>query len=73
MNMEEKKRELILKSGRRVRILGETRRYYICEGTQFSKANPDIVQITETEEPKKPRDPDKPGRKRKEEDKEAAE
>lgn len=69
----EKKRTVILKSGRRFKILGETGRYYLCEGTQFSKANPDIVQITETEEPKRPRDPDKPGRKRKEEEKEAAE
>lgn len=57
--MEEKKRVLLLRGGRRLRIVGETGRYYLCEGTQFSKTNPAIIRVIEEAEPKTPQNPDK--------------
>ena len=38
-------RILKLKSGREYEITGENGRFYICEGTAFSKSHPDIALI----------------------------
>lgn len=57
--MEGKKRVLLLRGGRRLRILRETGRYYLCEGTQFSKTNPAIIRVIDEDEPKPPKPTDK--------------
>lgn len=41
---------LKMKSGKKYKILDENGKYYICEHTQFRKANPDILAVEEVED-----------------------
>lgn len=43
--MEIKKQTLVMKSGATYPITGETNRHYFCEGTQFRKGNPNIIEV----------------------------
>ena len=41
----EKSKMLVLKNGRTYRIMQEQGKYYMCEGTQFRKSNPNILEV----------------------------
>ena len=45
---------LIMKNGSKHKVKGSTAKFWLCEGTQFRKSNPDIVEIVEAKpSPKK--------------------
>lgn len=39
---------LVMKNGDRYKVVGENERYWLCEGTQFRKSNPNIMEIVKT-------------------------
>lgn len=52
--MDAEGRMLVLRSGQRFAITGETGRYYICGNTQFRKASPQIAKLERIKRRKKP-------------------
>lgn len=54
--MDSEKRFLILRSGQRYAITGETGRYYICGRTQFRKSSRQIEKIERMKRRKKPQE-----------------
>lgn len=45
--MAKKQRVLVLKTGEEFPIVGETGRYWLCEGANFRKSNREIQEIKE--------------------------
>jgi 16S rRNA U1498 N3-methylase RsmE len=41
---------LKMNDGKKYKVIDENGKYYVCEKTQFSKSNPNIVSVEEVEE-----------------------